>query len=48
MPAVDAYVRPSQKGFIAGSQGSEHVAEINDLFYKAVKEKKNKLLTLLW
>ena len=47
MPAVDAYVHPSQKGFITGRQGSEHVTEINDLFYKAIKEKKNKLLFLL-
>ena len=47
MPAVDAYVHHSQKGFVAGRQRCEHVAEINDLFYKSVKRKENKLLFLL-
>ena len=47
MPAVDAYVHPSQKGFIAGRQGSEHVAEINELFFRAVTKGKSKLLFLL-
>ena len=47
MPAVDHFVHPSQKGFLAGKQGSDHVVDINSHFYKAVKAKENKLLFLL-
>jgi len=45
--SVTRFVNPSQKGFLAGLQGSEHVVDINSLFYSAVKAKKDKLLFLL-
>ena len=47
MGAVDDYVHPSQKGFVAGRQGADHVSDINERFYEAVKKKENKLLFLL-
>ena len=36
MPAVDALVEPSQRGFLAGKNSTEHIVTINKLFYEAV------------
>ena len=47
MPAVVDYINPSQKGFLAGKNGSDHTVDINKIFYDAVKEKKDHLLFLL-
>ena len=47
MPAVSAYVDPSQKGFLAGKDSGEHIVEINKLFYKAVTKKLSRILFLL-
>ena len=47
MPAVDALVEPSQRGFLAGKNSTEHIVTINKLFYEAVVKKVSRILFLL-
>ena len=47
MPAVDNYIDPCQKGFLAGKNSGDHIVNINDLFYNAVTQKASKILFLL-
>ena len=47
MPAVLALVDPSQKGFLSGVSGAEHITDINTFFFDAVKSKVDKILFLL-
>ena len=47
MPAVLGLVEKSQKGFLWGLSGADHISEINTWFYEGVEKKKQKLLFLL-
>jgi hypothetical protein len=47
MPAVDRYIDPCQKGFLAGKNSGDHIVAINELFYKAVTKRMSKILFLL-
>ena len=47
MPAVDALVEPSQRGFLAGKNSTEHIVTINQLFYEAVVKDDSRVLFLL-
>ncbi len=47
MPAVIDLVDPCQKGFLAGKNGSDHILDINTLFFEAVEKKEEQLLFLL-
>ena len=47
MPSVVDLINPSQKGFLAGVNGSDHIVDINTFFYDAIKNKWDRLLFLL-
>src|SRR5207253_2111136 len=47
MPAVVNFINPSQKGFLAGVNGSDHIVDINTFFYDAIRNKWDRLLFLL-
>ena len=47
MPAVLGLVEKSQKGFLWGLSGADHISEINTWFYEGVEKKKQQLLFLL-
>jgi hypothetical protein len=47
MPAVSDYLNPAQKGFLNGKSGSDHTTDINQIFYDAVKEKRDHFVFLL-
>ena len=47
MPGVDTLVDPSQRGFLAGKDGGEHITAINELFYGAIRKKLSRILFLL-
>jgi hypothetical protein len=47
MPAVLDLVDPCQKGFLVGKNGSDHILDINTLFFEAVEKKQEQLLFLL-
>lgn len=47
MPAVKALVNPAQKGFLEGIQGTDHIVDINSIFYSHVCRKKDSYLFFL-
>ena len=47
MPAVTALVEPSQKGFLWGKNGMDHVCDINKFFFEGVKLDKQHLCFFL-
>lgn len=47
MPAVSAFVHPSQKGFLWGMNGMDHTVDINHFFFQGVAENKQRLLFFL-
>jgi hypothetical protein len=46
VPALSELIHRSQKGFIPGREGSEHIRELNELFYKALEVDKEELFVL--
>ena len=47
MKAVKDLIDPAQKGFLSGIQGTDHVVDLNTLFYNAVVRKKDKFIFFL-
>jgi ribonuclease HI/exonuclease III len=47
MPAVLDLIEPSQKGFLAGRQGADHILDINSFFYEGVENDLERYLFLL-
>ena len=47
MPAVLDIVEPSQKGFLSGRQGADHILDINAFFYEGVEKFLDRFLFLL-
>ena len=47
MPAVADFVEPSQKGFISGRQGCEHILDVNSYFYNGLENDMERYLFFL-
>ena len=47
MPVVLDLVEPSQKGFLAGKQGSDHVVDVNSFFFEGLEGNNERFLFLL-
>ena len=47
MPAVIDFIDPSQKGFLSGVQGTDHVVDVNSFFYEGVENNLERFLFFL-
>lgn len=46
-PALQHLIEASQKGFIEGRQGTEHVVDLNTLFYDGIRQRENVFILFL-